>query len=149
MQQLAECEAGEIARLCPEIASNEYCRQAWMRKTTQSQLLCAMSAYPTRGLTECVDFRPKADPPYKIAAKCQQLYTPAAQRRVVRRATPATLTGVSGRPTTAWAGVTRLNASVPVISFAASEAPMPMTVAPARNASFRERVIGLLQSCRF
>src|SRR5271166_2007794 len=29
----------------------------------------------------------------------QQLYTPVAQRRVVLRATPATLTGVSGRPT--------------------------------------------------
>jgi hypothetical protein len=40
--------------------------------------------------------------------RSQQLYTPAAQRRVVRRATPATLTGVSGRPTTAWAVETKL-----------------------------------------
>ena len=30
-----------------------------------------------------------------------QLYTPVTQRRVVRRATPATLTGVRGRPTLA------------------------------------------------
>jgi len=36
----------------------------------------------------------------------QQLYTPVAQRRVVLRATPATLTGVNGRPTRASAVAT-------------------------------------------
>jgi hypothetical protein len=35
-----------------------------------------------------------------------QQVTPAAQRRADLRATPATLTGVSGRPTTAWAVAT-------------------------------------------
>jgi hypothetical protein len=47
---------------------------------------------------------------------CQQLYTPAAQRRVVRRATPATLTGVNGRPTLASAEVMAPNASVLALS---------------------------------
>jgi hypothetical protein len=36
-----------------------------------------------------------------IAQQSQQGGTPAMQRRVVRRATPAALTGVAGRPTTA------------------------------------------------
>jgi len=38
-----------------------------------------------------------------LTANNQQLYTPAAHRRTVRRVTPATLTGVSGRPTLACA----------------------------------------------
>jgi len=41
-----------------------------------------------------------------VWAATQQLYTPVAQRRVVLRATPATLTGVSGRPTRASAVAT-------------------------------------------
>src|SRR4030095_5755988 len=77
----------------------------------------------------------------------QQLYTPAAQRRVVRRATPATLTGVKGRPTLAWAGEIRLNELMPVRSFAASDPTTPMIAASSAIFSFLDKVISLLLSC--
>ena len=77
----------------------------------------------------------------------QQLYTPAAQRLVVRRATPATLTGVNGRPTLASAGEIRLNGLAPVNT---SAAPSPMTATIATSSlvfSFLDKVISLLRSC--
>jgi hypothetical protein len=56
-----------------------------------------------------------------------QSYTPAEQRRAVRRATPATLTGVSGRPTTASAGETKLYESG-IIRHSGSTSPKNPTI---------------------
>ena len=78
---------------------------------------------------------------------CQQLYTPAAHRRVVRRATPATLTGVKGRPTLASAGAIRLNESVAVSVLAASVPRMATTDASRTILSVLGMVISLLQFC--
>jgi hypothetical protein len=71
------------------------------------------------------------------AQQSQQGGTPATQRRVVRRATPAALTGVAGRPTTASA----CDIQDPRETLAVGSAVSRATKASAQLAHFRMRDI--------